>query len=48
MGRPLDANRPFGSAGGRAGVLTTRNYYRRLATGNGTGTGAEKADEKEV
>lgn len=41
IGRPLDANRPFGSSGGRAGVLTTWNYYRRLA-------GELAADEKEV
>jgi L-fuculose-phosphate aldolase len=31
IGRPMAADRPFGSSGGRAGVLTTWNYYRRLA-----------------
>lgn len=31
IGRPLDPNRPFGTAGGRAGVLSAWNYYRKLA-----------------
>jgi ribulose-5-phosphate 4-epimerase/fuculose-1-phosphate aldolase len=31
IGRPMDPNRPLGSSGGPAGILTTWNFYRRLA-----------------
>lgn len=31
IGKPLAPNRPFGSAGGQAGILSTWNEYRHLA-----------------
>lgn len=45
IGRPMAADRPFGSAGGRIGTLTAWNYYRSLAGESADWTSAESARE---